>query len=118
MGFKVRGYDKNVGQEKTRDYSLFAIACEGTEREPEYFRPFSMIDRIKVDIIENRIGKRDSAPKKVLERVQRYIEEVGLSEKDNDTLWCVIDVDNWPRKQIEELAEYCNNFPNWNIIIT
>lgn len=81
MGFKVRGYDKNVEQEKTRDYSLFAIACEGTEREPEYFRPFSMIDRIKVDIIENRIGKRDSAPKKVLERVQRYIEEVGLSEK-------------------------------------
>lgn len=118
MGFKVRGYDKNVGQEKTRDYSLFAIACEGTEREPEYFRPFSMIDRIKVDIIENRIGKRDSAPKKVLERVQRYIEEVGLSEKDNDTLWCVIDVDNWPRKQIEELAEYCNNFLNWNIIIS
>ena len=55
MGFKVRGYDKNVEQEKTRDYSLFAIACEGTEREPEYFRPFSMIDRIKVDIIENRI---------------------------------------------------------------
>lgn len=39
MGFKVRGYNKELSMEKTRDYSLFAIACEGTEREPEYFNP-------------------------------------------------------------------------------
>ena len=37
MGFKVRGYTRNVPQEKVRDYSLFAIATEGTEREPDYF---------------------------------------------------------------------------------
>lgn len=118
MGFKVRGYDKVITQEKTRDYSLFAIACEGTEREPEYFKPFNSIDRIKVDIIENEIGHRDSAPKKVLERVKLYIDEVGLSEKDNDTLWCIIDVDRWPRDQIEELANYCADFQNWNILIS
>ena len=52
MGFKVRGYTREVPQEKVRDYSLFAIATEGTEREPDYFRLFDGIDRIKVDIIE------------------------------------------------------------------
>lgn len=118
MGFKVRGYNKEPNMDKTRDYSLFAIACEGTEREPEYFRPFNGIDRIKVDIIENESGHRDSAPKKILERVKSYIEEVGLSEKDNDTLWCVIDVDRWPREQIEELADFCNQSPYCNLLIS
>lgn len=118
MGFKQRGYDKDLNQAKTRDYSLFAIACEGTEREPEYFRPFDGINRIKVDIIESKIGQRDSAPKKVLERAQSYIDEIGLSEKDNDSLWFVIDVDKWPRSQIEELAGYCNQYKNWNIVIS
>lgn len=28
MGFKVRGYNKEPNMDKTRDYSLFAIACE------------------------------------------------------------------------------------------
>lgn len=118
MGFKQRGYDKDLNQAKTRDYSLFAIACEGTEREPEYFRPFDGISRIKVDIIESKIGQRDSAPKKVLERAQTYIDEIGLSEKYNDSLWFVIDVDKWPRNQIEELADYCNHYKNWNIVIS
>lgn len=118
MGFKIRGYNKEPNLEKIRDYSLFAIACEGTEREPEYFRPFNGIDRIKVDIIENEPGHRDSAPKKVLERLKLYVEEVGLSEKDNDTLWCVIDVDRWPREQIEELADFCNQSPYMNLLIS
>ncbi len=47
MGFKVRGYTRDVPEDKVRDYSLFAIACEGAEREPEYFRPFNGIERIE-----------------------------------------------------------------------
>jgi len=118
MGYKARGYDKEALVSKTRDYSLFAIACEGTEREPEYFRPFDGIDRIKVDIIKNKIGKRDSAPKKVLERAKEYIEEVGLSEKDGDTLWFILDVDNWPREQLNELNDFCKRYENWHIVIS
>ena len=34
MGFKQRGYTREVTQEKVRDYSLFAIATEGTVTEP------------------------------------------------------------------------------------
>ena len=117
MGFKQRGYSRDDEQQKVRDYSLFAIACEGTVREPEYFGPFNGVDRIKVDIIEDE-ENRNSAPKKVLERVQKYIEEVGLSDKDNDTLWCVIDVDRWPMEQITELQDYCAANKGFNLVIS
>lgn len=44
MGFKVRGYTREVPQEKVRDYSLFAIASEGSVREPEYFLPLTALN--------------------------------------------------------------------------
>ena len=36
MGFKNRGYKREIPQKLVRDYKLFAIACEGSVREPEY----------------------------------------------------------------------------------
>lgn len=118
-GFKPRGYDREATQRKVRDYSLFVIACEGTEQEPAYFKPFDNgSNRIKVDVIEQEEGQRRSAPKHVLTRAQEYIEKVGLSEKDGDTLWLVVDVDRWPRKQHNELKEFCEANPNWNVIIS
>ena len=111
MGFKVRGYTREVPQEKVRDYSLFAIATEGTEREPDYFRLFDGIDRIKVDIIELETSddedacekRKASSPSKVLEKVKAYITENQLSADDGDSLWCVIDVDRWPQEQMDLL---------------
>lgn len=118
MGFKKRGYNKDDINKKTRDYSLFAIACEGTEREPQYFRPFNGIDRIKVDIIENKVGKRNSAPNGVLKRAQDYIDDVGFSEEDGDSLWLVIDMDKWPRGQLELLYDYCSHYPNIHLVMS
>lgn len=115
MGFKVRGYTRDVPQEKVRDYSLFAIACEGTEREPDYFRLFDGIDRIKVDIIEDGEG---SAPSKVLARVADYISENQLNADYGDTLWCVIDKDKWPQDQIEEFHAFCNQKGNRHLVIS
>ena len=115
MGFKVRGYTRDVPQEKVRDYSLFAIACEGTEREPDYFRLFDGIDRIKVDIIEDGEG---SAPSKVLARVADYISENQLNAEYGDSLWCVIDKDKWPQEQIEELHSFCNQKENRHLVIS
>lgn len=115
MGFKFRGYTRNVPQEKVRDYSLFAIACEGTEREPDYFRLFDGTDRIKVDIIEDGEG---SAPSKVLARVADYVRENQLNAEFGDSLWCVIDKDKWPQEQIEELRAFCNQKDNWHLIIS
>ena len=126
MGFKVRGYIREVPQEKVRDYSLFAIATEGTEREPDYFRLFDGIDRIKVDIIEPEISdeedasekRKASSPSKVLEKVKAYISKNQLSAEDGDSLWCVIDVDRWPQKQIEELHAFCAQKDNWHLVIS
>ena len=126
MGFKVRGYTRNVPQEKVRDYSLFAIATEGTEREPDYFRLFDGIDHIKVDIIEPELldeeneqeKRRASSPSKVLEKVKAYIAENQLSAEDGDSLWCVIDVDRWPQEQIKELHAFCSQKDNWHLVIS
>lgn len=50
MGFKVRGYKREVTQDKVRDYRLFAIACEGTVPEPlktkVYLLAQALYDRI------------------------------------------------------------------------
>lgn len=126
MGFKVRGYTRDVPQEKVRDYSLFAIASEGTGREPEYFRPFDGIDRIKVDIIEEEreyvdagTGHRQgSSPANVLARVKEYINKNQLSAEYGDSLWCVIDVDRWPMEQIEELYSFCSKKDNRHLVIS
>jgi hypothetical protein len=126
MGFKVRGYTREVPHEKVRDYSLFAIATEGTEREPDYFRLFDGIDRIKVDIIEPETSddeeasekRKASSPSKVLEKVKAYISKNQLSAEDGDSLWCVIDVDRWPQKQIEELNSFCAQKDNWHLVIS
>lgn len=126
MGFKKRGYTREVPQDKVRDYSLFAIATEGSEREPDYFGLFDTIDRIKVDIIEpytsdddDIIEKRKaSSPSKVLDKVKAYISENQLSPEYGDSLWCVIDVDRWPQEQIEELNAFCNQKPNWHLVIS
>lgn len=126
MGFKVRGYTRDVPQKKVRDYSLFAIACEGTEREPEYFKPFDGIDRIKVDIIEPEPSEEDdgqpkkagSSPSQVLKMVKEYVDKYQLSVEAGDSLWCVIDVDRWPQEQIEELHAFCSQQENRQLVIS
>ena len=126
MGFKERGYTRDVPQEKVRDYSLFAIACEGSEREPEYFKPFDGIDRIKVDIIEPEIEEEDggqttrtgSSPSHVLKRVKEYVDKYQLCAESGDSLWCVIDVDRWPQEQIEDLNAFCAQRENRQLVIS
>ncbi len=126
MGFKIRGYTRDIPQDKVRDYSLFAITTEGTEREPDYFKLFDGIDRIKVDIIEPEVSdeengqekRKASSPSKVLEKVKAYIAENQLSADDGDSLWCVIDVDRWPQEQIEELYAFCTQQNNWHLVIS
>lgn len=120
MGFKRRGYDR-TDKEFVRDYTLFAIACEGSVREPEYFKVFEYLStKIKVDVIESYTtdGTKStkSSPTWLLDKAMEYIEKNGLLQEDQ--LWFVLDVDRWKRTQIEELASYCNQYENWNIAIS
>lgn len=46
----------------------------------------------------------------------KYIEKNDL--KDEDDLWFVIDKDRWTDAQIRELANYCQGYANWHIVIS
>ena len=120
---KKRGYKRDV--ELVRDYKLFAIACEGGKREPDYFKVFRFVsNRIAVDVIEDVVSEEEilsissnkSAPKWVLDRAIKYIEKEGLS--DEDDLWFVMDIDRWSNEQLREIASYCEKFPNWHIVLS
>ncbi|MBC7554629.1 MAG: RloB domain-containing protein [Taibaiella sp.] len=123
MGHKKRGYKRD--ETLVRDYTLFAIACEGGKREPEYFRLFqSMSPKIKVDIIGSTVPDAEmkrkhetkSSPKWVLDRAIKYIETEGLS--DEDQLWFVMDIDQWETAQLREIYDYCQDKPNWNLVLS
>ena len=62
--------------------------------------------------------RKASSPSKVLEKVKAYISKNQLSAEDGDSLWCVIDVDRWPQKQIEELHAFCAQKDNWHLVIS
>lgn len=122
---KKRGYQRETPTELLRDYRLFAIACEGGKREPHYFKLFEHFsERIKVDIIEDKVHEQEllqkyetkSAPKWVLERAIKYIEYEGLI--DEDELWFVMDVDRWEFAQLKEIIDYCQKSKNWNIALS
>jgi hypothetical protein len=122
---KKRGYNKVTPIELVRDYKLFAIACEGEKREPEYFKLFRFLSKkIAVDVIEEIVSDEEamginpnkSAPKWVLDRALKYIEKEGLS--DEDDLWFVMDIDRWETAQLHEIASYCEKFPNWHIVLS
>lgn len=125
MGFKKRGYNRDVPSELVRDYRLFAIACEGEKTEPRYFKVFEHLsNKIKIDIIEDFVSDDEmlqkhqskSAPKWVLDKAIKYIERNGLDVEDQ--LWFVTDKDRWSFEQLKELADYCADNANWNIAIS
>lgn len=122
---KKRGYQRDTPKELVRDYKLFAIACEGGKREPTYFNLFEYISRkVTVDIIEDKVSEREltqkhetkSAPKWVLDRAIKYVEKEGLT--DEDDLWFVMDKDRWTDEQLRMVADYCDIYPNWHIVIS
>jgi hypothetical protein len=93
------------------------IACEGSVTEPKYFSRFDeMSKRLKVDIVKDESSEQKSAPKYVLDRAVKYIHNEGLI--DEDSLWFVIDVDRWKRDQLEEIAAFCAENHNWNLILS
>ena len=122
---KKRGYNRETPVELLRDYKLFAIACEGSKREPEYFHVFRLMSgKIAVDTIEEivsdaeslAINPNKSSPRWVLDRAMKYIEKEGLNNEDE--LWFVMDVDRWSASQLLEIYEYCCQYPNWNIALS
>lgn len=115
-----RGYERTVI--KHRDYHLFAIACEGSVRERDYFAFFEQLSsRVCVDLINdideegNMIVSTMSSPSHVLKRAQDYCINAELVE--GDSVWLVVDVDCW---NIADLTELCReaHTKKWNVAIS
>lgn len=119
MMYKSRGYTKEEasGLKRPRDYKLFAIVCEGSKREPEYFELFrNMSLRVKVDIVKEQEENNKSAPNWVLDRAAGYARKHDLINEDE--LWLVIDVDRWKKEHIHTLIQHCTEKDMWNIAIS
>lgn len=97
-----------------RDATIFIIVCEGSHKEPEYFKFFHLLTRkIKVIPVPSKDGK--SSPVHLIPNAQDAILEHNSDGGDFE-LWFVIDVDRW-RDQIHQLhIEASEN--KWNIAIS
>ena len=120
MERKKRGYKRMV--DKKRDYRLFAIACEGSVRERDYFERFEVLStRISVDLISdvdeygNIVISSKSSPEHVLNRTQVYANNTNLVS--GDQMWIVVDVDRWPDEQLSVLAQECYS-RGWNLAVS
>ena len=108
--------------DKKRDYRLFAIACEGSVRERDYFERFEVLStRISVDLISdvdeygNIVISSKSSPEHVLNRAQVYANNTNLVS--GDQMWIVVDVDRWPDEQLSVLAQECYS-RGWNLAVS
>lgn len=120
MGRIKRGYVREIpSDELKRDYRLFAIACEGSKREKEYFQQLEGISsRVVVEYIEDQEYEKDppSSPQHVLRRAIEYAESNALN--DEDSVWLVMDVDRWGDKALNEVNEECKQRHNWHTVIS
>lgn len=120
MGRVKRGYAREIpSDELKRDYRLFAIACEGSKREKEYFQQLEGISkRVVVEYIKDKQYESDppSSPTHVLRRALEYAEASNLN--DEDSIWLVMDVDKWGAKALNEVHDECSQRQNWHMVLS
>lgn len=90
------------GKVDFRDSDLVIIATEGEVTEPKYFRMFRA-RRVQIEVLPTKHGA--SAPDAVLERLNKYSAQYELG--DDDKLFLVIDTDNWPVRNLGNVAAEC-----------
>lgn len=84
---------------------LFLIATEGKKTEPIYFRIFNnpkAIIRLKI-----LSSNYKTSPPHILQRVKSFLRQEQL--KKEDEIWLVIDRDQWPESQLEEVFTGCQS---------
>jgi L-rhamnose mutarotase len=97
-----------------RDAYLFIIICEGSKREPDYFRFFDgMSSRVKIVPLPNEAGK--GSPIQLIENATKAQATYMDNENPEDQIWFVIDTDRW-REQIRELRMACDQNARWNVV--
>lgn len=92
-----RKFQRSLGERRYR--TLFVIAAEGAKTEPGYFAIFN--DQSKVIQVTCLKGRHQSAPPKVLKRMEDHLKQEGL--RASDQAWLVVDKDQWTDDQLAEL---------------
>lgn len=105
---KIFTYEKKAPY---RDAFLFIIVCEGTNREPDYFRFFDgMSSRVKVVPLQSVGG---SAPNQLVGVAIAAEQELSV-DPTVDRLWFVIDTDRW-RVHLHTIRQQCAQHVNWRV---
>ncbi|MFP4521601.1 MAG: RloB family protein [Fibrobacterota bacterium] len=91
-------------------FRKIVIAMEGNDTEPKYFRALRSKKhsaQLELKILERKKNDTRSAPRHVFSQILEYTKTIDY-DKD-DECWIVIDKDNWPEKQLREVAAGCKN---------
>lgn len=99
-----------------RDATIFIVVCEGSTREPDYFKFFDRLTpKIKVKAVPSKGGK--SSPNFMVESAQKAVQTYNSDEGDYE-LWIVVDIDKWLQHgHIHELHRETKD-KDWNIAIS
>lgn len=91
--------------------TFFIIASEGRLSEPQYFRHIaSFLDSTKKlgkQVKVEPLYREDNASdfRRVLSLLDEYKSKYDL--KEGDQLWCLVDADNWPEKNLAQAHQLC-----------
>lgn len=93
----------------------FVIAAEGKKTELAYFTIFNRIETlwVHVDCLK---GDKKSAPRHVLERMKKNLQQKPLKPKNE--AWLVIDKDNWTNEQIDQCFKWSLQRNNYHFALS
>ncbi len=101
-------------QGQRRYKRMYILAVEGAVTEIQYFNILNN-ENIVVHIHCLR-GNHKSAPKNVLERMEKYLNINELN--DNDQAWLVVDKDQWTDGQLNELFQWSQQKDNYGFALS
>jgi hypothetical protein len=91
----------------TRDRrKVYVVATEGKKTEEIYFEIFNgdpFRQNVRVKVLPT--GKGDSSPTGVINRLNNYVHQYGLTATDE--LWLVIDTDSWGEDKLQAIHHEC-----------
>lgn len=107
-----RRFQRPFGERRYR--KLFIIAAEGAITEPLYFGLFNNQQAvIKVQCLKS---SHDSAPKHVLKRMKKYLQNESLQATDE--AWLVVDKDQWTDEQLTRLHAWAQERENFGFALS
>jgi len=111
MTRRRRPFKRDLGERRYR--KMFVIATEGMKTERQYFAMFSQEALIHIKCLES---KKDSAPRKVLRRMEEYLKKEGLRE--DDEAWLVVDKDQWSDEHLTELSQWAESDERYGLAVS